>query len=53
MDSNGVNTDEFRKIASRTKNEKLYEVTENKPYWSLFYSIPTFHNPTGTLLSPG
>ena len=28
-------------------------ITEEKPYWAMLYTVPTFHNPTGRLMSPG
>jgi DNA-binding transcriptional MocR family regulator len=35
---------EFRK---RSSQEKL----NSGRFWSMFYTIPTYHNPTGTLMS--
>lgn len=30
-----------------------YLVNETKIFWAMFYTIPTYHNPTGMTLPPG
>ena len=37
------------------KNEKSgdYFINTEKIFWGMFYTIPTYHNPTGMTLSPG
>jgi DNA-binding transcriptional MocR family regulator len=37
---------EFEKVSA-----KKMELNKNR-FWAMFYTIPTFQNPTGTLLSP-
>jgi len=27
--------------------------SEKKEFWGMYYTIPTYHNPTGILFSPG
>lgn len=27
--------------------------SENKEFWGIYYTIPTYHNPTGILFTPG
>lgn len=27
--------------------------SERKQFWGMYYTIPTYHNPTGILFSPG
>lgn len=36
-------------------NERKYEyfLDKEKMFWAMFYTIPTYHNPTGMTLSPG
>lgn len=39
-----------RIVAEEKKNE--YYLDEEKIFWAMFYTIPTFHNPTGMTLPP-
>ena len=34
-------------------NRYKFEPSENKLFWGMYYTIPTFHNPTGILFSEG
>uniref|UniRef100_A0A1L8E2L7 Putative aromatic amino acid aminotransferase n=1 Tax=Nyssomyia neivai TaxID=330878 RepID=A0A1L8E2L7_9DIPT len=43
----GVNVQELRKLVQQHK----FTPHPNKPFWGLYYAIPTFHNPTGITLS--
>lgn len=27
--------------------------SQNKEFWAIYYTVPTYHNPTGILFSPG
>lgn len=39
-------------INNEMKNNNNYLITNDKIYWAMFYTIPTFHNPTGMTLPP-
>lgn len=49
-DGTGVDTDELEKVMAREYAQRS-EVPEGK-FWAMYYTIPTFHNPTGVVFSP-
>nr|CAD7430154.1 unnamed protein product [Timema monikensis] len=49
--SEGVDTEALNIIASEEKSKGSWELTENKLFWAIFYTIPIFHNPTGLTMS--
>lgn len=53
MDDDGLIPEELEKTIQAHLSIKPREMKGNKPFWSMLYLIPTFHNPTGTCLSPG
>ncbi|XP_070531721.1 uncharacterized protein [Ptychodera flava] len=48
----GINIEEFDKVLSEYQRASSHQPTEERPYWSMVYLIPTFNNPKGTCLSP-
>lgn len=52
MKDDMVNLDELERKVQEEKKKGEYFLNEQKIYWSMFYTIPTFHNPTGTTLPP-
>ncbi|XP_014215330.1 uncharacterized protein LOC106644386 [Copidosoma floridanum] len=46
-----VDLDALEEIVSQEKN-KGYILGNDKVFWAMYYTIPTFHNPTGMSLSP-
>ena len=54
MDEQGIIPEELEKVLqSHHQSHPPPEPTEKKPFWSMLYCMPTFHNPTGICLSPG
>lgn len=53
MADNGVDINKLYAIAKDLKEKGEWNVSEYKPFWALFYTIPNFHNPTSILLPPG
>lgn len=53
MDEYGVIPEELEKALEANKSHRPREITQRKPFWSLLYLMPTFHNPTGICLPPG
>nr|CAD7439005.1 unnamed protein product [Timema bartmani] len=49
--SEGVDTEALKIIASEERSKGSWELTENKLFWAIFYTIPIFHNPTGVTMS--
>lgn len=47
MTSDGVNVVELRRLIKKHK----FQSTSNKLFWGMYYTIPTFHNPTGILFT--
>jgi DNA-binding transcriptional MocR family regulator len=52
LDADGVDVDKLYEIVAKIKLENDWNVSADKPFWAMFYTIPNFHNPTGTLLPP-
>ncbi|KAJ9598427.1 hypothetical protein L9F63_010871, partial [Diploptera punctata] len=50
LDYNGVDVEALERIAKNEKSKGNWKVTESKPFWAMFYTIPVFHNPTGSTL---
>uniref|UniRef100_F1KUP4 Aminotransferase class I/classII large domain-containing protein n=1 Tax=Ascaris suum TaxID=6253 RepID=F1KUP4_ASCSU len=48
----GINVDRLEEIWAKDLKEVSTEEQSKKPYQALFYTVPIFHNPTGTILSP-
>ena len=53
VDGDGIVPEELEKRLEAHLSTRPREVGGNKPFWSMLYLIPTFHNPTGVCLSPG
>lgn len=54
MKNNYVDIEKFDEIINNEmKKNNNYLITNDKIFWAMFYTIPTFHNPTGTSLPPG
>ncbi|XP_021938949.1 uncharacterized protein LOC110839244 isoform X2 [Zootermopsis nevadensis] len=49
-DSEGVDVAAMEKIVRKEKSRGSWTMTEGKPFWAMFYTIPIFHNPTGVIL---
>lgn len=49
----GINVDRLEEIWAKDLKEVSTEEQSKKPYQALLYTVPIFHNPTGTILSPG
>ncbi|XP_031838655.2 2-aminoadipate transaminase isoform X1 [Nomia melanderi] len=52
MKNDMVDLDAFEKIVAKEKISGEFLHTEEKIFWAMFYTIPTFHNPTGSTLPP-
>lgn len=54
MKDDVVDLDAFEKIVAEEKCNLNgnFLTNEQKLFWAMFYTIPTFHNPTGTTLPP-
>lgn len=53
MKNDTVDVDAFEKIVAEEKKNGDFLLNDEKIFWAMFYTIPTFHNPTGTTLPPG
>jgi len=53
IDSKGVDVAAMENIVREEKSKGSWNVTEEKPFWAMFYTIPVFHNPTGITLPKG
>ncbi|CAB0028196.1 unnamed protein product [Trichogramma brassicae] len=51
MKNDVVDLDELEKLV-RAERHKSYTLNENKIFWAMYYTVPTFHNPTGMTLTP-
>lgn len=47
-----VDLDAMSQIVAEERKHSYYSNKE-KIFWAMFYTIPTFHNPTGMTLAPG
>ncbi|XP_076182099.1 uncharacterized protein LOC143154134 [Ptiloglossa arizonensis] len=52
MKNDTVDVDAFEKIVAEEKKNGDFLLNDEKIFWAMFYTIPTFHNPTGTTLPP-
>lgn len=53
MKNDMVDLDAFEKIVVEQKCSGQFLTNEQKLFWAMFYTIPTFHNPTGSTLHTG
>ena len=53
IDGNGIIIHDLEQSLEAHLSTRPRDVGGNKPFWSMLYLIPTFHNPTGACLSPG
>lgn len=53
MESDGVNIDQFEEAVKREYSKREATKSNDGKFWALFYTIPTFQNPSGVVLSPG
>ena len=53
MDEDGIVPKDLERAIRENSGGIPQIITDDKPYWAMLYTIPTFHNPTGRLLSPG
>ncbi|CAK9805156.1 Aromatic-amino-acid aminotransferase 1 [Anthophora plagiata] len=52
MKNDMVDLDAFEKIITEERKDSNPLKNEQKIFWAMFYTIPTFHNPTGSTLPP-
>ncbi|CAL7944732.1 unnamed protein product [Xylocopa violacea] len=52
MKNDIVDLNAFEKVLAEEKQNGNFLTNEQKIFWAMFYTIPTFHNPTGTTLPP-
>ncbi len=50
-DNTGVDVDRLEEAVKSEYGMRPKELPQGK-FWAMFYTIPTFHNPTGAILSP-
>ncbi|XP_043804395.1 2-aminoadipate transaminase-like isoform X2 [Apis laboriosa] len=50
MKNDMVDVNAFEKIVMKQKCDHNFLTNEQKIFWAMFYTIPTFHNPTGSTL---
>lgn len=53
MKNDMVDVNAFEKIVMEQKCDHNFLTNEQKIFWAMFYTIPTFHNPTGSTLLVG
>lgn len=53
MKNDMVDVNAFEKIVMKQKCDHNFLINEQKIFWAMFYTIPTFHNPTGSTLLVG
>lgn len=53
MKNDIVDLDAFEEIVKEEKKKREFFIDEQKMFWGMFYTTPTFHNPTGLTLPPG
>lgn len=46
-----IDLDAFEQLLQKEKKRR-FTINKEKIFWSMFYTIPTFHNPTGNTLKP-
>ncbi|XP_052859814.1 2-aminoadipate transaminase [Anopheles cruzii] len=47
LEQDGPNMEVFEELIEQHR----FEATAGKPFWGIYYTIPTFHNPTGIVFS--
>lgn len=52
MKNDIVDLDAFEEIVKEEKKKREFFIDEQKMFWGMFYTTPTFHNPTGLTLPP-
>ena len=52
MKDDVADLDAFEELIKEEK-EKNYTLGNDKIFWAMYYTVPTFHNPTGMTISPG
>jgi DNA-binding transcriptional MocR family regulator len=52
MDEEGMIPQDLERALRENSGGIPQVITEEKPYWAMLYTVPTFHNPTGRLMSP-
>ncbi|XP_053989998.1 2-aminoadipate transaminase isoform X1 [Hylaeus volcanicus] len=50
MKNDTVDVDAFEEIVTKEKKNGNFLLSDEKLFWAMFYTIPTFHNPTGRTL---
>ncbi|XP_011298708.1 uncharacterized protein YER152C-like [Fopius arisanus] len=50
MKDKTVDIEAFEKIVVEEKRRNDYYLNDQKIFWGMFYTIPTYHNPTGMVL---
>ena len=50
-DGTGVDVAELEEAVKREHARRVHPEGQGK-FWAMFYTIPTFHNPTGSVMSP-
>lgn len=53
MKNGVVDLEAMTKIVASQKGSNKYYLDKEKIFWAMFYTMPTFHNPTGMSLSAG
>jgi DNA-binding transcriptional MocR family regulator len=53
MDEDGIIITELESKAQELKAVGIWEITPEKPFWAMLYTMPVFHNPTGVILKQG
>ncbi|GLH14092.1 Uncharacterized protein GBIM_18511, partial [Gryllus bimaculatus] len=46
----GLDAEALEKIVSEEYTKRQWNLTEERPFWAMLYTIPVFHNPTGTTM---
>ncbi|XP_063982719.1 uncharacterized protein LOC135165385 [Diachasmimorpha longicaudata] len=52
MEDKTVDLEAFDRIVTEEKGKANYYLNDQKIFWGVFYTIPTYHNPTGMVLAP-
>nr|XP_033329689.1 2-aminoadipate transaminase-like [Megalopta genalis]XP_033329690.1 2-aminoadipate transaminase-like [Megalopta genalis] len=52
MKNDIVDLDAFERIVAEEKSKGEFLLTDEKIFWAMFYTIPIFHNPTGSTMPP-
>lgn len=53
MDEDGIIVQELESKANELKAVGIWEISSEKPFWAMLYTMPVFHNPTGITLKQG